>query len=254
MHTWRRDDRVDGERRDRRRRARDGRRRDLRSWSGRGRGRHDRRIRSRSGRRQRRWRDRRRSGASSRHDERRQRVVGRRGDRCGALRSSRRQEAGWIEVPLFVRVEPDAEMDVRLAHLGVAARSDCPDAVAFGDCRALLNGDRPEVGERHVVPVGRLDRDRLAARRHRARERHDSRSRSEHRRTRIAADVEAAMLPRRVRLRAVEGERLEHRAVGRPRPRARRGCENERDREHEQESSHGTSPLEPVEGTSVCPP
>ena len=175
--------------------------------------------------------------------DRRQRVVGCRRHRRRRGRSPWRQEPCRVEVPLLVGVEPNAQMDVGLVHLGISARSDCPDAVAFGDCRALLNGDRSEVCERHVVSVCGLDGDRLAAGRHRARERHDSGGGSHYSGARAAADVEAAMLPRRIGLSAIEGERLQDRAVGRPGPGARRGRGGERNCKHEQESSHGTSPL-----------
>ncbi len=166
---------------------------------------------------------------------------GRRGRR--SVRNLRGQEGCRVEVALVVGVEPDTEVDVGPVHLGVTARSDCPDAVAFGDCRALLNGDRPEVGERHVVSIGGRERDRLAAARHRPGKRHDSGGGSHDQRTHAAADVQPAVLPRGVRLSAIEGERLQDRTVDRPRPCARRGCGGERNCEHEQESSHGTSPL-----------
>ncbi len=46
-------------------------------------------------------------------------------------------------------------------------------------------------------------------------------------RPRLGAEIDPAMLSRGVRVRGVEDERLQDRAVGRPTPGAGGGCENE---------------------------
>ena len=133
-------------------------------------------------------------------------------------------------------------MDVRLAPLRLAARTDRPDAVALGDRHAPRHGDRAEVGERDRPAVGGLDRHALAVRRDRARERDDARRGRAHHRPRRARHVDAAVLAGRLRVRRVVRERLQDGAVRGPRPGARHRDEDERGDEHEQEPSHGREP------------
>jgi len=99
-------------------------------------------------------------------------------------------------------------VDVGLKHLGIAARTDRPDAVALRDRRALRHGDRAEVRQRDGVAVGGRDRDALAGRRHGAGERDDAGDRCEHLRVGRAAEIDAAMLASRERMLRVEAERL----------------------------------------------
>jgi len=104
-----------------------------------------------------------------------------------------------------------------------AARADGPHDVGFSDTHAALHSDRAEMNERRGVAERSLDRDRLAADRNGARERDDAVGRSTYVGARRRAQVETAVLPGRVRMRAVERERTENRPVDRPRPSLRRG-------------------------------
>ena len=133
-------------------------------------------------------------------------------------------------------------MDVRIAHAGLVARTDRPDAVALDDRRALGHSDGAQVGEGHRPAVRGLDRHAPAVARDRAGERDEARGRRAHGRADRPGDVEAAMEPGRLRLLRVEGERLQYRPVGRPRPGARGRHDRERDQKCEQESPHEPSP------------
>ena len=142
---------------------------------------------------------------------------------------------------------------MRLAHAGLVARADRPDAVALDDRRALGHSDGAQVGERDRPAVGGLDRHALAVGRDRAGERDDASGRRAHAAPTGPGDVDAAVEARRLRLLGVEGERLQDRAVGRPRPGARgrdaattHEREQEPPREHEPPSSsrgRGDTPL-----------
>jgi hypothetical protein len=120
-------------------------------------------------------------------------------------------------------------VDVRLADLGVAARSDRPDGVSLGDSRTLSDRDRAEVRERDGVAVAGEDGDALAGGGDRSRERDRSSLRRDHRGTGIAGDVDAAMLSGGIRMSRVEGERLHDVTTRRPRPGTRGGGEQEYD-------------------------
>jgi hypothetical protein len=129
---------------------------------------------------------------------------------------------------------------VRLRHLDVAARTDRPDAVAFRDRRALLNGDRTEVRQRDGVAVGGRDRYALPGRRNGPRKGDRSRDRRQRRRAGLAADVDPAVLAAREGMGGVEHERLEHRPGRGPRPGPSDGRKKERGKDREeQESTHG---------------
>ena len=131
-------------------------------------------------------------------------------------------------------------MHVRHGELRGTARADGADDGALGDVHVALDPGRAEVGQAHREPVGGLNRERQPVRRHRAGEADDARRRGDHGRSGVGADRDAAMLPRRVRMRGIEGERLEHRAPDRPRPRART-----RDEEEEQEHDRTQPPRSP---------
>ena len=153
-------------------------------------------------------------------------------------RSHDRQERERVEVALGIRCRPDAEVEVGPGDLRRPARPDRADDGSLGDRRAPGDRDRAEMGQRDRETVRRVDRDRLAARRHRAREADDARRGCEHRQAgRVRTDVDAAVLPARVRMRRVEREALEHRAAHGPRPRARSGHP-----EHEQENDRSEPP------------
>jgi hypothetical protein len=155
----------------------------------------------------------------------------------------RRQERQRIEVALRLRGDPDPQVHVRLRQLRLAGWADRPDAVSLGDRRALGDRDRAEVGERDGIPVGRRDREALARGRDGARERHRPGRGRDDARACVRADVEAAMLARRVRMRGIENERLEDRPARRPGPGTCCRCQKEcRGNSREQNSAHG-SPL-----------
>ena len=97
--------------------------------------------------------------------------------RCGSRRpgwirrSSCRQQGKRIDVALLVSGGPDPEVHVRLGGLGVPARTHSGHRGAFGHRVPFPHADRPEVLQRHRVPVGGHDRKRPAALRDGARER-----------------------------------------------------------------------------------
>ncbi|HEX3805308.1 MAG TPA: hypothetical protein VHV52_00865 [Gaiellaceae bacterium] len=118
-------------------------------------------------------------------------------------------------------------MDVRLRVCAVA-RADRADGDALADDCALQDRDGAEVRDRDRVPVGRRDRHRLARVRDRAGERHRAALGCGHRRAERPGDVDAAMLPARVRMRLVEIELLEDVAARGPCPGLRQGRGDER--------------------------
>jgi hypothetical protein len=157
-----------------------------------------------------------RRGSSRLHDLRLRRRVGRR--RAGGGQGPGREKAKGIDVSLLVARDPDAEVDVGLGQVDLAARPHRPDRRAFTYGRPALDGDRSEVHERQRVTGGCLNRHRLAAGRHGAREGHDAGRRREHRSAARCAEVDAAVLSGGVRMRPVERERSQDRTVDRPRP------------------------------------
>ncbi len=217
-----------------RRGGRRGRRRDRRCrgrrWSGR-----------RCGRRRRgdRWR---RSGGRRcrrRSHGRRRRGHARRGGRGGC---SGRQKRRRVHVALSLRGETHAEVDVRLRHLGVAARPDRADGVTLGDCGALRHDERAEMGERDGVAVGGLDRQAHPGRGDGARKGDCARGGRCDGGAGRAADVESAVLAGGVRVRRIEVERLQDVAGGGPGPRTGCGHEEQRTRHGEEQSSaHSTT-------------
>ena len=134
-----------------------------------------------------------------------------------------RQERERVEIPLRVGRGADPEMDVRDVDLRRPARTDRADHRALPHRRAARDRDRAEMRQRDREPVGGVDRDRLAARRNRPREAHRPRGGRAHRRARGRADVDPAVLAARVRVRVVEREPLDDRAVHGPGPRSRGG-------------------------------
>ena len=196
-----------------------------------------RRGRRRSGRR-RRWRRRRELDQCGRRcDDRRRR---------GRSRwwRERRQEAERIEVTLRLGGRADAEMEIRLIEVGRTARADGAESGALGHGVVLLHRVRAEMRQRHRQPVGGLDRHRLAARRHRPRVADNTARRRKHGYARCrGADVDAAVLPARVRMRGIEREALEYRAGDRPRPGVRAGNRQDEEEDERNEPPHGAPPL-----------
>jgi hypothetical protein len=187
-------------------------------------------------------RDRRRGGARCARIQGRARRAGR--SRLGRRRAGRwrrrrgagRQERLGIEVALILFGHPDPEVDVGHGFLGIAAWADRPDTLPLVQVRPSGDRDRAEMGQRHGEPRRGRDRDGVARRRHRPGERDGTAGRSEDRRAAVAGDVNAPVLPRRIRMRRVEGEVLEDRAVGRPRPRGRTGRADERSDERREKN------------------
>ena len=175
----------------------------------------------------------------------------RRRDRSRRRGRARRQEAERVDIALVLRGDPDTEVDVGLRQLGVATRPDGADDSPLRERSTLLDRDRAEVRERDGIAVERRDRDALAGRRNGAGEGDDARRGREDRRPCLAADVDAAVLPGRVRVRGVERERLQHRAVDRPRPRLRGGHENECGERRREKDAQCASPPWSSRGTSV---
>ena len=175
------------------------------------------------------------------------------GGRCRRVRSGRRrrgsgngrrehrQEPDRVEVALRVGGRADAEMDVRPRNLGRAARAHGPDDRTLDHRRVARDDDRAEMRERHGEAVGRLDRDRPAARRHGARKGHDARHGREHRRAVGRGDIDAAVLPRSVRMGAVEGEAVQHGPADGPRPRARGRNPQHKEEDEQNDSSHAVT-------------
>ncbi len=143
-----------------------------------------------------------RFGCRRRHERRRRRYAG-------------REKTERVEVPVGLRFDAHAEVDVWAVDLGLATRADYADGVALRHGLALADRGRAEVGQRHRVPVRGQDRDGLAARRHGARKRDRARGRRAHRRAGGACDVDPAMLSAAIRVGA-ERERTHDDAVGRP--------------------------------------
>jgi hypothetical protein len=83
--------------------------------------------------------------------------------RVSGGRRRRRQEQQRVEVTLRLVGAPDAEVNVRQVVLDDAARPDRSDRTSLGHGVTAHDHDRTEVGQRHGVPVVRLDRDGVPA-------------------------------------------------------------------------------------------
>jgi hypothetical protein len=215
--------------------------------------RHGHRPTGDAGRGSRRRRLGRRRRTDRRQDGRRRRRRGLGRSRCGRRRGHwqrgdgpRRKHGQGVDVRL---VHAHAEVDVRdlvLAHPGEAGLGD---RVSLLDERTALRKQRAEMRQRDLVPVRGRDRDREPVRRHLARERHLARRGSADDVRGADGDVDAAVLPSRIRI-VAEREAPEHLALDGPRPGARlmRGDQGpgERDEERRRRPScpmreHGSS-------------
>jgi hypothetical protein len=147
-----------------------------------------------------------------------------------------RQQAERIHVALRIARDPNAEVDVRLR---ATLRADGPHDRPLADERAALDTDRAEVEQRRRVAEGRLNRDRPASGRDRARKRHHALSGSEDPGASGRAQINSPMLAARIGLRAIEDEGSQDGAVNRPAPGSGNG---DRQRKcahgHEGESPH----------------
>lgn len=153
------------------------------------------------------------------------------------------QEEQRVDVPIRFRAPPHADMDVGHGQLHRAARTDGSDCVALRKAGAATHGDRAEMQERDRVIVLRLDRDRPAAHRHGPGEGDHPGCRGEHGRSCWGADVDPAVLARRIRI-VAEQEGPQHRALHRPGPTqgGRRHCERSRNRSADEQSEHHRVP------------
>ena len=168
---------------------------------------------------------------------RRRRRLGRhgRGRARFGCRSAAGQERERVEIALRLGGDPHAEVHVRLRHLGVGADADRPDAGALGDRGAAGDGDRAEVRQRHGVPVGSGDRDAVSGRGDGACERDGPGRRSMYGRAQVTAHVDPTVLARRIGMRGIEEEGLQHSSRGGPRPGPADGHEHERDDDRREE-------------------
>jgi hypothetical protein len=153
------------------------------------------------------------------------------------------QERERVDVALFLGGASDPQVHVRLAGHRVGTLTDRADARSLGDLVSSIHGDRGELQQGHGVAVARSDRQRTTASGNGPGERHDPRSRRAHRFAERAADVDAAVLSARIRIRA-EDERAEHGPVERPGPRvssARKQQHDQRARDDREPTHRRTS-------------
>jgi hypothetical protein len=159
-------------------------------------------------------------------------------------RDPRRQQGQGIDVALWIARDARAEVHVRIGQVDDAARTDCPHHRRFSHERAARHSDRPEVDERGRVSKRRLDRHRLPTRRNRPGEGHHALHGGEHRAAAGRAKVDTSVLAARVRVRVVESEGPQHRAVDGPGPGLRvRDGEHARANEQDCKSPHYSSLL-----------
>ena len=154
----------------------------------------------------------------------------------GRQAGSRGEKPKRIEVTLVLRGDADPQVDVRLCYFGGPARSDGSDDGTLVDGHTAEHADRAEVNESHRESVRCLNRHGLATGRHRSCEGNRPACRGEHRSAGGSCDIDAAMLAARVRVRRIEREPLENRAVGGPAPGfgGRDKCEGGNDRQRSQ--------------------
>jgi hypothetical protein len=183
-----------------------------------------------------------------RGNDRRSRSNHRRRLLAGRRRPDRRnlgfgQEAQRVHVPIRLGAPPHAEIHVGHGQLHHAALTDGPDGVALRQARAATHSDRAEMHERDRVTILRLDRDRPAAHRHDPGEGNHAGRRGEHGCSRRGADVDPAVLARRIRV-VAEQEGPQHRALHRPGPAqsGRRHDERSRNRSADEQSEHHRAP------------
>ena len=131
-----------------------------------------------------------------------------------------RQKRQGVDVAVRVRREADAQIDVRLRPLGLAARADRADDVALADLSPDGHPDRAQVDERDRPAVLGSDRQAEALSRQSSGERDHSARGGTDVGARGSSDVDPSMLATRIRI-ALGDERPQHRPVDRPGPRRR---------------------------------
>jgi len=157
----------------------------------------------------------------------------------------RRQEAHRVEVALLVGRDANSEVHVGLCRFRVIGRPDRADRAPLHDGRPLPDRGRGQVGQRDRVAVGGLDRDDETVPGHLPGEADRPAGSGADTRAARPGDVEPAVLPRRVRVRA-EAERPQHGPVRRPCPRLGHAWQGARQHEYQhdtpQRSSHSSTP------------
>jgi hypothetical protein len=149
-------------------------------------------------------------------------------------RRPRRQQRHRVDVPVRISRVADAQVNVRLRPLGVAARPDRSDHVSLHDGRPDGDADRAEVDERDRPAIRGPHRQAQPLARHSSCERHGAARGRTHVGTGRSADVDAAVLSARVRV--VPGdERPQHGTVGGPRPRRGARHQHERGKQDDEE-------------------
>jgi len=166
------------------------------------------------------------------------------GSRRRVRRDARRQQGQRIDVALWIARDARAEVHIRIRQVDDAAPTDCPHHRRFSYERAAGHSDRPEMDERGRVSKRRLNRHSLPTRRNRSGEGHHALYGGEHRAAAGRAKVDTSVLAARVRVRVVEQEGPQHRAVDGPRPGPRiRDGERTRANDQDRNSPHHSSLL-----------
>ncbi len=127
------------------------------------------------------------------------------------------QEPERVDVAVGVVGAANAQMEVGARMLGLAARPERADRLAFGDDRSSGDAERPQMQERDRIAVGGLERHRPAVKRQGAGEANDAGNGRGDGLGCFAGDVYAAVLPSLV-LAALVLERSQHCAGRGPAP------------------------------------
>ena len=138
------------------------------------------------------------------------------------LRGEQRER---IDIPVRVGGQANAEMDVGLSPLGVAARADRADDLPLLDRRSRSHPDRSQVDERDRVAVGRANRQAQALVRKLTDEGGDAGCGCPNLGAGRRRDVDSAVLSAGVGVPFCD-ERPQHRSVDGPRPGIRRRAQD----------------------------
>jgi hypothetical protein len=156
-----------------------------------------------------------------------------------------RQERKRVEVAVWIRSDPDSEMDIRGSRF-VRRRRDRADRLPLAHKSILRNSDRAQPDQCDRVAVVGSDRDGASVTGHRAGKRDGAGTRRPHARAGVSGDIDAAVLPAGVGI-VTKRESSYHLTVSRPGP-ARRGSgqdhrnQRSRKRKHDR-ASHPEPPF-----------
>jgi hypothetical protein len=145
---------------------------------------------------------------------------------------------------------PDAEVDVRLGVLDLAARADGADPLALGELGADPDADGPEMEERDRVPVLGANRHAEPCVRQRPSERNHTTRGCAHVSARGRPDVHATVLATPVRI-VISQKLAEDWAVDRPAPGPCPRREGERSRHRDQHRRRSVANFENHEPGTV---